>query len=399
MYFAVTRVAYGWVKTLLGLAVFYGVIAVAMVIVRRLNANPASFAPFCYMILFGCWLAVTVLLSRRGSRIISFFMAVLCGAHQLAMAIVCYALMSHVESKLLSIVTVCGLMMAMGVGMIWFVLPRVRQLSRSVDWWILNVVVCILLALIYTTGFWPIWAAGASLRGAIPFIVAVLALVSFFPMVFDLSEMTAASVQLQQVEDHTRVLMAELRSARASEEGARRVRHDARHHISVVREMLAAGRVKETDEYLANLADHEVLGSSGMRRWCENALVDALLAVADRKATASGRRLVAMADVSAVFPLSETDLVALFGNLFENAILHGAPGDVHVLVVLSGGNVLRLSVANAVAPGFTLVNGLPTEVEGVGITSVRRVVEKYHGVMGYEVEGERLVCKVVIGCV
>jgi len=405
MYFAVTRVAYGWTKTILALVFFFGFVAFHMMNAPHVCAAPEAVVPYCYPIGFGSWLIATVAMSRRGTRTAAFFVGVLCGAHQLVVSVVCYALMHLGRSERLSKLIASGLLLIFGTVMIRFVVPRVRCLSRSVDWRLLNVVVCILLALVYATGFWPIWAAGGTVRGALPFVFAVLMLVLFFPLVFHLSEKSREAARVGRVEENVRLMADEMRVRRAAIDEARRVRHDRRHHCSAIAELLCAKQVDKALAYVRDL-DDELRGSSETLVWCENETVNAILSGCLRKAQAAHATLEAVASVPRLLEISDVELVAVLSNLIENAIqgsVRSQDPDLRtrpsVFVQLECQNgVLRFRVGNTVPDGFVLHDGWPCETPGIGLQGVRAVVARHGGGLDYVLEEGRLTAQGFLSC-
>jgi len=405
-YLRVTRGTYGWVRTVAAYVAFFLLPFAACL----LFANPSLVIPPLQdgvpdssgalavgnMLFFGLWTVLALAMSRgvRGRRL---FAVLCCGVHQVG-AFILSLLFLHRLSAAWGGVLAVGTMAGMGLLFFLFGIPAVLKMDESADWRFLNLTAAMNLMLLFSTGCWPIYVPTGTWQDLVVFLLANFAAIAYFPVCHASAETNRMKRTIRMIQDNTRILQAELRSAQAAEEGARRVRHDTRHHNDVVREMLAAGRVKEAEEYLANVNRHELLSSLGRRRWCDNHLVNALLAVAERKAESRGLKLTATADVPAMLALDEADVTALVGNLLENAVLHGEPGEVRATLALDRRGILRLGVENAVRPGFALVNGLPTANEGVGLLSIRRVVEKCRGLMGYEVSAGRLICKVVIGC-
>jgi len=403
MYLAVTRVAYGWTKTLLGLLVFYAALAVPVVLVRLADVSPANFTPFGFPLGFGVWLAVAVSLSHRGSRSVAFFESVLCGAHQLAVSGLCYVLMARVRPEGLATILASALLLAMGAGMIVLLLPRVRRLSPSVDWRLLNAVVFILLTLVYVTGIWPTWVAGGSWREALPFVVSVTALVSFFPMVFHLSEKSHAAARVTQVEGSVRLMVEEVRLRREAIDAARRQRHDSRHHRIVIAEHLLRGQVDRALDYLERLDQEADRTLTDRLIWCENDTINAILSGLSRKAAAKGVAFEVTANVGRTVDLPDVDIVAVVANLVENAINAAAEpatsgDDPKVTVALrQRERTVGMTVTNPVPAGFALSeNGLPCAESGVGLESARQVIERHRGELVYTSRGGVLECQAMM---
>jgi len=85
----------------------------------------------------------------------------------------------------------------------------------------------------------------------------------------------------------------------------------------------------------------------------------------------------------------------LLANLVENAV-HAATGKVTV-ALRSRAHGLGITVSNPVPPDFALAaNGLPTATPGVGLESIRRVVDRHHAQWEYALSEGILTCQVIL---
>jgi len=86
--------------------------------------------------------------------------------------------------------------------------------------------------------------------------------------------------------------------------------------------------------------------------------------------------------------------VALLANLLDNAIMAG--GKV-TAAIRSRAHGLGITVSNPVPASFALAaNGLPTATPGVGLASVRRVVERHHAQWEYVLSEGIQSCHVIL---
>ncbi|MBQ9460475.1 MAG: sensor histidine kinase, partial [Clostridia bacterium] len=102
-------------------------------------------------------------------------------------------------------------------------------------------------------------------------------------------------------------------------------------------------------------------------------------------------------DLTDKLPIDEADMCAVMGNLVENAIqaaeqLEGDNRLVNVRIGLLPPKTLVISIYNAYKGQLTLdKNGLPiTEKKnhGIGLRSVRNIVERYGGSMEIETHNQ-----------
>jgi hypothetical protein len=179
-------------------------------------------------------------------------------------------------------------------------------------------------------------------------------------------------------------------------ENVKFMHHDLRHHLTLMGE-LAHGMTK-LEEYIKNLS--EKLSATQEKFYCANYAVNAVashyLAAAESEGVSVEARLEIPEDTGLVPAI---DLCVIMGNFLENAleacrrIKHGNK----FIRVRSrvAGDSLSIAVANSFdglwqegeQEGVYLSLKAP-EREGIGLSSVRAVCEKHHGLAQYEIAGD-----------
>lgn len=100
-------------------------------------------------------------------------------------------------------------------------------------------------------------------------------------------------------------------------ENTRRIRHDMRHHLTSLHDMLAQGRAEEAKDYLS-----ELVGVSTKREnetYCRNMIVNGLLQY--YVGLAQDKKILCKVQAECgELTIDSTDLTVLFGNAMENAI-------------------------------------------------------------------------------
>jgi len=172
----------------------------------------------------------------------------------------------------------------------------------------------------------------------------------------------------------------------------RKIRHDFKHHISVINEYLRQGKFEELAKYIREIAgsvpDMEYI-------YCENTAANAVIGYYLTKASAAG----ADVDVSVSIPekigVKDTDLCIILGNCLENAVeacsrQTGGPKFINLNTRLQG-SVLAVKIENSFDGEYRTDNGaiLSTKREGrgIGLSSVAATANKYGGSVKYEAEG------------
>ena len=167
-------------------------------------------------------------------------------------------------------------------------------------------------------------------------------------------------------------------------------RHDFRQHIHVIEEYLQAGEYDKLKEYIAPISDsinhsHKVI--------CKNQALDAIANHYDEVAKSQEVTIYWNIKVGETLPIKESDMCAVIGNLIENSVIaaNSLTGDdrlVNVRIGILQEETLVISVDNPYRGTLTLdKNGLPMSDRpdhGIGLRSVRNIVERYKGSMEIE---------------
>ena len=124
------------------------------------------------------------------------------------------------------------------------------------------------------------------------------------------AENSMLAAQVDSQEQHYRDLTSQY-------ESIRRMRHDIANHLNAMEGLMASGRNAEAKEYLQELNSTPVDSTLGM---CEHPVVDAFLHNRISAARNSGVEIEAAIDLPANVPVSNVDLIRIFGNMLDNAL-------------------------------------------------------------------------------
>ncbi|MDO4537719.1 MAG: GHKL domain-containing protein [Coriobacteriales bacterium] len=187
------------------------------------------------------------------------------------------------------------------------------------------------------------------------------------------------------------------------EEVIRRQRHDLRQHLYAMGDLLEAERYDELKEYLTQIEG--AIPSNPVTNWCENSLVNALLAHYVSRAEDHQTKLGLVVRIPAQNPhLSDADLCVVVGNLLENALDASEDLEPQQRMVTfnanTQGDMLIVYVENRFAGSL-----IPTEEgfgstkhsgEGVGLRSVRTIAERNGGYARFEAHGQSFASHVIL---
>lgn len=162
------------------------------------------------------------------------------------------------------------------------------------------------------------------------------------------------------------------------------VRHDVRHHLSVIR---GHAQASDIEAVLAYLEEYTMsLPGDNEPPVCENHVVDVLVRHYLRNARGAGAKVEVKLVVPQDIGISNTDLCIVFGNLFENAaqsVIRQTEGERFVQARCeTTKSKLVLTLDNS-CPAYEAKDGR----QGGGLSSVAAVARKYHGTVRFNKEG------------
>lgn len=303
----------------------------------------------------------------------------------------------------------------LSVCLLWrYILPAFRNVSRNIrhGWGMLAAVSALYLIFISAFGLRDTSPAGESfafMEAEVPFLtmnVLLLAIISTsYVVIFRLVGYLNQENSQQQLQLRQKMLEHELCAEKEYVAQARRFQHDLRHHNRLLAEYLSQGRVEEAAEYLR---DYEASTQEArLREFCAHPVANALLCITQRRCEAGGICFKAKTQIPERLPLSAPEAGLLFGNLLENAWEGceasakdpGLPQGKPELSVYARAydNKFCLEVKNTVACNDGWPGGLPSgDGGGIGIGSIRAVLEKYKGMLQYRMDGDQLAAQMIL---
>lgn len=174
-----------------------------------------------------------------------------------------------------------------------------------------------------------------------------------------------------------------------AEEKNRRLRHDMRHHIDMIAAYAKTGDDAAILSYIGEYGN-EISGVV-VKQYSVNRTVNSILSVYAGKAKENGIDLSVRCNAAKELEVREIDLIALLGNLLENA-LHGCQESgkenkrIEIHIRLQNKRLIILC-NNTCSDDLELADGLPAG-KGIGISSILSVCRKYNGNLDYKIENE-----------
>lgn len=268
---------------------------------------------------------------------------------------------------------------------------RELNLKEYVRLWVIP----LFFVLIYLvqTNLYPV--GNFALANGFRIIVGLCAFVTYSQMA---SAITYASRAAKEKETHAQlVYQLDLQRARVEDmeshaEEMKRIRHDRRQHVQVLRGLLEKGEVKEA---LVYLEDYEgSIAEAIQSPHCENLVADTIC----RRYEALAKQAGVVISISVSLPketgVAGSDLAVILGNLWENAVAATLDADedhrfIRLQVQAQEEQILiRMEnsyggVVNQKGGRFLSTKPGRNKAEGVGIASVRAMAARYGGMADF----------------
>lgn len=191
----------------------------------------------------------------------------------------------------------------------------------------------------------------------------------------------------QLVQMNNRLLERQLETLEESVETGRRIRHDVRHHIAVIAEFTRRGQRKELLQYLKEY--EEEIAQNIPETICANTAVNNILVAYTSKARNEGIHVTLDVKVGKDVLVSSLDLVTILANAYENAIYacmevkknqKGRECFIHLMLKIRKGKLIIIC-RNTCRIEAEFEDGKPKSefTGGIGVSSIIRTAEKYHG--------------------
>ena len=185
-------------------------------------------------------------------------------------------------------------------------------------------------------------------------------------------------------------------------QSVRSIRHDLKQHFQVALTMLHSGKINEAVDYMGKYND-TVLDGISNKVFCDNDVVNYI--INSKSKICSDRHIKIYIYIANEIPeFSDLDMCVLLGNALDNAI-EGVSGDGNNEIYLELRNVdnfFVISVKNTITNSVLEYNPnlISTknekEVHGLGILSMKEVVQKYNGSIEFYESDNKFCCDMLL---
>ncbi len=219
------------------------------------------------------------------------------------------------------------------------------------------------------------------------FAVASFFMCAVYGVVFSNISYMKKDAEAALVRQNAEYLSAQISTLQNAEKMHQRFRHDMRHHLKIIAEYAKADDVSSI---LAYVREYSIeISETAVKQYSINSMINMILSVYAGKVKESGIKFSVRCSVPEKMTVRDIDLIALFGNLLENA-LHGCQkakkenSYIEIYIRLDNDRLL-IVCNNTCSDNLELADGLPVP-KGIGISSILAVCQKYDGNLDYRVE-------------
>ena len=196
-------------------------------------------------------------------------------------------------------------------------------------------------------------------------------------------------------------LKEKLQTVQEVEEDIKIQRHDLRHQLQTVTELVARGDTESALKFLDAAQKH--LDEQKKTCWCHLPVLDAVFSAYFNQAQQQGIRLETKIASLSTLPVEESELAIVLANALENAIHANKdlpPGQKEIRCKMVGTPSVMVEISNPYATPVTFNDeGLPVsskEGHGFGVQSIAAFCKKHGAVCQFEAAEGRFCLKLVL---
>lgn len=264
-------------------------------------------------------------------------------------------------------------------------------------WWNLALIALMFYLLQATLSILNKWSVMNKSSLFLMFAAVSFVMCAVYGVVFSNISYMKKDAEAALIRQNTEYLSAQMSALQNAENAHRRLHHDIRHLLKTIAEYAKADDVSGILSYIREY-DIEI-SKTAVKQYSVNNTVNMILSAYAGKAEESGVEFSVKSNVSEKLAIRDIDLIALLGNLLENA-LHGCRKSekenpsIKFNIRLHN-NRLLIACDNTCPDNMELSDGLPVP-KSIGISSILSVCEKYNGNLDYRVENGVCYVRVVL---
>lgn len=269
--------------------------------------------------------------------------------------------------------------------------PVMQSLSdiKKGRWW--NLALIALLFYLLQVAVTVLYVAKAMSAAYLLFIFITISFVmcAVYAVVFSNINYMKKDAEAELIRQNARHFSSRLSALQNAEDTNRRLRHDMRHHIDTIAAYAKTGDNAAILDYIGEYGKE--ISEAAVKLYSVNRTLNSILSVYAGKADENGIDFSVRCNAARELEVREIDLIALLGNLLENA-LHGCQEsgkknkNIEIHIRLQNKRLIILC-NNTCSDDLELADGLPVK-KSIGISSILSVCRRYGGNLDYKIENE-----------
>ena len=244
-------------------------------------------------------------------------------------------------------------------------------------WWAISLIPFLFFCMVMYLGLFPVLRHDN--YPAVVMLYMVLCLV--YVVIYQVFQNTYARIAQ---ENNGKMLSMQLEMQKQSMEQMKLLRHDYRHYIQNIGELLREGDTAGARQFIQRF--EEQIELTKVPDYCENVTLNALFACHLEPARRSGIEIETHLELPGELPVDVVELSLVLANILENAVhaCEKQPAAAHRAISVSSQSTpaLVLEITNTYSGNIAFGrNGLPTTTEpghGLGMRRVEAFLRKYH---------------------
>jgi len=277
----------------------------------------------------------------------------------------------------------------------WFRRPYL-ELVHTIEsgWWLFSFITILCYAILILMSVYPVILYDRPGEIPVATLITIFIPVSYVAIFTVLRQQQAAGLEKErQALLRAQIGMMERRAeeTRAAEERLRIERHDLRHRLETVAVLMEKEERAEALDYLDSAK--AALDETAPRRYCSNAVLDAILTLYFERARTRGIEVKASLDIPDELPVDASELSTVFANALENALRVCAELPPEKRKIVCTGITdpgLIFEIANPYEGEIAFdADGLPVsprEGHGIGTRSIMAFAEKNNAICRFRAE-------------
>lgn len=218
------------------------------------------------------------------------------------------------------------------------------------------------------------------------FLLLLLVTVGLYVVIIYTINYMNVCAENDQVKLHSKFLMDQIENYERSEERNSRFRHDVRHHLLHIANLINGENSQAALHYIEEY-DKAVLRLS-QKKYCQNGVINNILSSYSTRFQENNITFSVKCQMGEDLKMKDIDMVSMLGNILENA-LHACEKSVSerkmtALYLTKDEHQFMIICENTCDEPMELVDGIPKN-KGIGILSILNVCEIYHGQVSYQV--------------